>query len=59
MLILSRRLNESIIIDNNIEITVLDVNRGQIKIGIKAPENISVNREEIHRKINYELWKNN
>jgi carbon storage regulator len=51
MLILTRRSNESIIINGNISITILDIQGGQTKIGISAPKNISVHREEIFRRI--------
>ncbi|OHB87352.1 MAG: carbon storage regulator [Planctomycetes bacterium RIFCSPHIGHO2_02_FULL_40_12] len=54
MLILTRRLGESIIIENNIKITVVDINKRQIKLGIDAPKNITVNREEIAMKIKEE-----
>ncbi|MEK6765810.1 MAG: carbon storage regulator CsrA [Planctomycetota bacterium] len=54
MLILTRRLGESIIIDNNIKITVVDINKQQIKLGIDAPKNITINREEIAMKIKEE-----
>ena len=54
MLILTRRLGESIIIENNIKITVVDINKRQIKLGIYAPKNITVNREEIAMKIKEE-----
>lgn len=51
MLILSRRIGESIIIADNITVTVLATKGGQSKIGIDAPKNISVHREEIYQKI--------
>ncbi|OHC03904.1 MAG: carbon storage regulator [Planctomycetes bacterium RIFCSPLOWO2_12_FULL_40_19] len=54
MLILTRRLGESIIIENNIKITVVDINKRQIKLGIDAPKNVTVNREEIAMKIKEE-----
>ena len=51
MLILTRRVGESIIIGDDIVITVLGVKGNQVRIGIDAPKNVSVNREEIKRKI--------
>jgi carbon storage regulator len=54
MLILTRRLGESIIIEDNIKITVVDINKQQIKLGIDAPKNITINREEIALKIKEE-----
>jgi len=47
MLVLSRKKNEKLIILKNIEITVLDVKAGVVKLGIKAPKTISVQRQEI------------
>lgn len=51
MLILTRRLGESIIIDDNIKITVIDINKQQIKLGIDAPRHITINREEVAKKV--------
>ena len=46
MLILTRKKGESIAIGDNIQIQVLDVKGGQVRIGIDAPREVSVNREE-------------
>lgn len=54
MLILTRKLGESIIIEGNIKITVVDINKRQIKLGIDAPKNVTINREEIAMKIKEE-----
>jgi len=54
MLILSRRVGESIIIGDNIEITIVDIKGNQIKVGIKAPSEIRVHRYEIYQKIQEE-----
>lgn len=54
MLVLTRKKNESIIIGDNIKITVVEVKGDQIKIGISAPKNISVHREEIYLEIQKE-----
>ena len=51
MLILTRRIGESIIIGNNITLTVLGLKGNQARLGIDAPKDVPVNREEIHRKI--------
>jgi carbon storage regulator len=51
MLVLTRRPNESIIIANNIKITVVSVGPGRVKLGIEAPPNVRVDRQEIHDKI--------
>lgn len=47
MLILTRKVGQSIIIDDDIVVKVLGDNHGQIKIGIDAPEDVPVHREEI------------
>ena len=51
MLTLSRKKNESVVINNNIEITILDIKGDQIKIGIAAPKEIPVYRKEIYLQI--------
>lgn len=51
MLILSRRIGETLIINDNIRITVLNINRSQVRIGIDAPPEMSVHREEIYNRI--------
>ncbi len=51
MLTLSRKKNESVVINNNIEITVLDIKGDQIKIGIAAPKEIPIYRKEIYLQI--------
>ncbi|HVA26170.1 MAG TPA: carbon storage regulator CsrA [Chloroflexota bacterium] len=47
MLILTRKVNERIIIGNEVEITVLKVSRDKVKLGIKAPESIMIQRNEL------------
>ena len=51
MLALSRKKNESLIINNNIEITVLDVKGDQVKLGISAPREVPVYRKEVYLQI--------
>ncbi|MES2489995.1 MAG: carbon storage regulator CsrA [Pseudomonadota bacterium] len=51
MLILTRRVGETLVIAENIEITVLGVKGGQVRIGVKAPRDVSVHREEIIERI--------
>ena len=51
MLILTRCVNESITIGDEISVTVLSVQSNQVKLGINAPRNVEVHREEIYKKI--------
>ncbi len=51
MLILTRRLQEKIYINDNIEVTVLGIYGKQVRIGITAPKEVSVHREEIWQRI--------
>lgn len=51
MLILTRRIGESVIINDNIEITVLGINRRQIRLGFEAPNEVEVHREEVYKRI--------
>jgi len=51
MLILTRKLNESIRIGNEIKLTILDVKGKQIKVGVDAPPNVTVHREEVYQMI--------
>lgn len=52
MLVLSRKLNESIVINDNIVITVVGLDSsGRVRLGIDAPRDISINRGEIHTAI--------
>jgi carbon storage regulator len=51
MLILSRKLNESIVINGQIVVKVLRIDKDTVKLGIQAPPEIPVHREEIHEAI--------
>ena len=54
MLVLSRKIGETIVINDNITMTVLGIQGGQIKMGITAPKEVSVHREEIFERIKRE-----
>lgn len=51
MLILTRRVGETVIIGNDVECTVLGVKGNQVRIGVKAPRDVTVHREEIYQRI--------
>ena len=51
MLALSRRKNEALIINNNVEITILEIKGEQVKIGITAPKDVPVYRKEVYAQI--------
>ena len=53
MLILTRRLCEKIFIGDDVIIEVLAVTGCQVKLGVTAPKNVSVHREEVYNRINY------
>ncbi|WP_333609331.1 carbon storage regulator CsrA [Arsukibacterium sp.] len=54
MLVLTRSINRSIVIgdgDTKIEVVVLGINGGQVKLGVKAPDSVDVHRDEIYKRI--------
>ena len=51
MLALSRKKNEAIVINNNIEITILEIKGEQVKLGISAPKEVPVYRKEVYEQI--------
>ncbi|MCE9501568.1 MAG: carbon storage regulator CsrA [Leptospira sp.] len=57
MLVLARRLNQSIMIGDDVEVVIVDIKGDQVKIGIKAPRNVSVHRAEVYQEIQDENKK--
>jgi carbon storage regulator len=55
MLVLSRKTKESIMIGDDIEVTVLSTTGSQVRIGIAAPSDVAVHREELYKRIKDEL----
>ena len=51
MLILTRRVGETVIIGNDVDVTVLGVKGNQVRLGVKAPREVAVHREEIFQRI--------
>lgn len=51
MLILTRRIGETLMIGDDVQVTVLGIKGGQVRIGIDAPKDVAVHREEIYDKI--------
>lgn len=51
MLVLARKINESIMIGDEIEVVVVDIKGDQIKLGIRAPRSVSVHRAEVYKEI--------
>ncbi len=58
MLILTRRVGETIVIEDEVKVTVLGIKGNQVRIGVNAPSEISVHREEIWERIHSEKKQN-
>lgn len=54
MLALARKIQESIVIGDNIEVTVLSISKDQVKLGISAPKSVPVHRKEVFIQIQQE-----
>ena len=55
MLILTKKIGEAIILDDDIEITVMEIQNGQVRFGIDAPKEVKVYREEIYERMQAEV----
>jgi carbon storage regulator len=51
MLVLSRSIDEVVVVGSNIKVKVLEINGNQVRLGIEAPRTIAVNREEVQQRI--------
>jgi len=54
MLVLSRRKTESVVIADNIELTILEIRGGKVKLGLRCPREIPIHRAEVYRQIERE-----
>ena len=54
MLILTRRVGETLMIGDNVTVTVLGVKGNQVRVGVNAPKDVAVHREEIYQRIQTE-----
>lgn len=59
MLILSRRIGETLMIGDEITVTVLGVKGNQVRIGVNAPKNVAVHRDEVYQRIQSEVVDQN
>lgn len=57
MLVLTRKKDQSIVIGDNIEITILEIQGDQVRIGVDAPKNVAIHRKEIYLEIQEENRK--
>jgi carbon storage regulator len=54
MLVLSRRVRQQVVVGGNIELVVLSVTGDRVKLGFRAPSNVPIHREEVHRRMQSE-----
>jgi carbon storage regulator len=54
MLVFTRKKDESLVIGNDIEVTILNISAGSVKVGIQAPRHIAVHRQEVYEAIRRE-----
>ncbi len=58
MLILTRRIGETLVIGDEVTVTVLGVNGSQVRVGVNAPKDVAVHREEVYERIQKEKFGN-
>ncbi len=58
MLILTRRVGETLVVGDDVTVTVLGVKGNQVRLGVNAPKDVSVHREEIYQRIQQEKGQN-
>ena len=51
MLVLTRRVGEEIVIGDTVRVTIVSMQNGRVKVGITAPQQVTVHREEVHQRI--------
>jgi carbon storage regulator len=51
MLVLTRKVGETLMIGDSIRVTILDIQESQVRIGIAAPTSVPINREEVHKRL--------
>ena len=54
MLVLSRQLGQTVVIGDNIEVKVVGIGGGRVRLGIEAPRQVSVHRQEVHDRIGHD-----
>jgi len=54
MLVLTRRVGEALMVGNDVTVTILGINGNQVRVGINAPKDLAVHREEIYERIRRE-----
>lgn len=54
MLVLTRRIGETIVVGDNVQVTILGLNGNQIRVGVNAPKDIPIHRQEIYERIQKE-----
>lgn len=54
MLVLARKVNQSVMIGDNIKVTIIEVAQGKVKLGISAPDHVAVHRQEVWEEIQKE-----